>query len=88
MELLEKIAAEERPVNAYDDVVPVNDPLEFGGRGIVLGGVVISLVDDEEDKCLGCVSCRTGIGGNGTPVCWFDGGAVAVLLPSTRGDVN
>ena len=68
---LKNIAADDRPVNAYDDCELVNDPVEFGGRGILLG-VVKSFVDDD-DKCLCCGgSCRTGNGGiEGVAVsCW------------------
>jgi hypothetical protein len=60
--LLENIAADDRPVNAYDEDEPVNDPVELGGRGILFG-VVKSFVDDDDIFLCCDVSCRTGTGG-------------------------
>lgn len=66
---MENIAADDRPVNAYDDVDPVNEPVELGGRGILLG-VVNSFVDDDDTFLCGGASCRIGMGGMvAAPIC-------------------
>ena len=59
--LLEKIAADDRPVNAYDDDDPVNEPVELGGRGMLLCAVTSFVDDDDKCRCIVIPMCGSGV---------------------------